>query len=345
MPERERLEARGIAAALAQHAESIAADVLGPPTMRRGYERRWGRKGSLKLEVAGPWRGRWQCFDPGDPAFGASPRHGDMLDFVRLGLRLASLPDAIHWAQVRLGRDRVCPIAPATRKPPAPALDRALTMPDSDQGRRIAIALRIWEAAQPLPGSPAEKYLQGRGLIELPETVGEVLRFHPHCPRGAGPAAEYLPALVGLLHDVRSNHPCGIRRIFLARDSANRWCKIEDGAEKMALGRKAGAAVKLTPDEDVTLGLCIAEGIENALSLICEGLAPVWACGDADNVRTLPVLPGIEFLTVLADRDLAGLHAARTCATRWAEAGSRARVQPPNEVKDWNDALLRERAA
>jgi hypothetical protein len=266
-----------------------------------------------------------------------------MLDFVRLRLRLGSLPDAIRWAEDRLGMGGTCPIPPAIRKPTP---DRAPAAPAPDQARRIAAALRIWDAAQSLPGSPAEQYLQGRGLVGLPQTVGEALRFHPRCPRGSGPGAEYLPALVGLLRDARGNQPCGIRRIFLAGDGASGWRKIEDGAEKMALGRAGGAAVKLTPDEDVTHGLAIAEGIESALSLLVrtpgrEPWAPVWAAGGAGNIGAFPVLAGIECLTVLADRDAsgAGLKAARRCATRWAAEGHEVHVIPPRNAKDWNDVV------
>jgi hypothetical protein len=50
---------------------------------------------------------------------------------------------------------------------------------------------------------------------------------------------------------------------------------------------------------------------------------PIWACGCDDNVRSFPILSGIEHLTILADNDAkgAGQEAARDCAKHWAAAG------------------------
>ena len=59
----------------------------------------------------------------------------------------------------------------------------------------------------------------------------------------------------------------------------------------------------------------VAEGIESALSL-AWAFVPVWACIDAGNLAALPVLDGIEALTIAADNDPAGQAAAQTCATR-----------------------------
>ena len=109
----------------------------------------------------------------------------------------------------------------------------------------------------------------------------------------------------------------------------------------MALGRAGGACVKLAPDEDVTHGLFLAEGVETALAAIRAGLAPVWAAGDAGHLRSFPVLGGIECLTVLADRDAGGtgVEAARGCAARWTAAGREVRIIPPRSAKDWNDVV------
>ena len=47
---------------------------------------------------------------------------------------------------------------------------------------------------------------------------------------------------------------------------------------------------------------------------------------DADNLDLLPVLDGIEALTILADDDDAGRDAARKCAARWQAVGCEARI-------------------
>ena len=55
---------------------------------------------------------------------------------------------------------------------------------------------------------------------------------------------------------------------------------MPDGSNpKRMLGRAAGAAIKLSADADVTMGLGIAEGIETALSILSAGWRPVWREG------------------------------------------------------------------
>jgi putative DNA primase/helicase len=103
--------------------------------------------------------------------------------------------------------------------------------------------------------------------------------------------------------------------------------------------------VRLMPDEEVTGGLGIAEGIETALSVMQGfGWRPVWAATSAGMIRSLPVLPGIEALTIFADADGAGMAAATACAARWKDAGAEARIVAAPAGQDFNDAL-RERAA
>jgi hypothetical protein len=62
----------------------------------------------------------------------------------------------------------------------------------------------------------------------------------------------------------------------------------------------------------------------------------VWACIDAGNLAALPVLDGVEHLTIAADNDAAGQAAAQTCATRWAAAGRTVTVtvQRQNDLND-----------
>jgi putative DNA primase/helicase len=97
--------------------------------------------------------------------------------------------------------------------------------------------------------------------------------------------------------------------------------------------------VRLWPDEEVTLGLCVAEGIETALTA-AAGFGLAWACLDAGNLAALPVLPGIESLTIIADHDQAGIKAADECQSRWLEAGVEVRMwMAPAEGDDFNSYI------
>jgi hypothetical protein len=104
----------------------------------------------------------------------------------------------------------------------------------------------------------------------------------------------------------------------------------------------AGGCIRLWPDEAVTVGLGVAEGIESALSL-AWAYTPVWALIDAGHLSKFPVLDGIESLVIARDQDQAGIKAASECATRWARAGREvlATSQAQNDV---NDVLLAEAA-
>jgi hypothetical protein len=141
--------------------------------------------------------------------------------------------------------------------------------------------------------------------------------------------------MVALLRDIHTNEPCGIHRTFLNANGT----KIE----KKMLGRAKGAAIKLSPDEDVTHGLHIGEGIESTLSFMMAGYAPAWALGSAGSIEAFPVLPGIEALTIFTENDRASERAANVCADRWLEADREVTLATPQHG-DGND-ILKEVAA
>ncbi|MCE9521483.1 MAG: toprim domain-containing protein [Alphaproteobacteria bacterium] len=205
-----------------------------------------------------------------------------------------------------------------------------------DDARRTRYALSVYRETVPIAGTPAERYLLGPRGIAKPKRWPADLRFHPACPRGA----ERLPAMVALMRDIVSDAPRGVHRTFLKPDGSS---KNTDGGEaaKMMLGPSAGAAVKLTPDAEVTLGLGIAEGIETALSVWGLGW-PMWSCLSVGTIAKFPVLKGIEALTIFADHDekAAGEKGARACEARWVKAGAEVRiVLPKRDGTDWNDVL------
>ena len=116
-------------------------------------------------------------------------------------------------------------------------------------------------------------------------------------------------------------------------------------------GRKVGKAknlcpagiVRLTPDEDVTHGLLLAEGLETALAALSKGLRPAWSTGSTSIMAKMPVLGGTESITILADNDKngAGERAAREAGRRWKEAGRVVRVWISPTRGDFNDILMR----
>jgi Toprim domain/CHC2 zinc finger len=199
-------------------------------------------------------------------------------------------------------------------------------------------ALRLWRQAVDPRGTIVEAYLRNR-CLELPgEAANEAIRFHPDCPFGTG-SSSARPAMVCLVRNIVSNDPRGLHRTALAPDGTAIKC---DGKTfRMSLGTIAGGAIKLDPDEDVALGLCIGEGVETCLSGRQIGLQPVWSAVSTGGVANFPVLPGVDGLHIFAENDANGASAkaVEACARRWYEACRDVIVVEPDTAKDLNDEL------
>jgi putative DNA primase/helicase len=317
-----------IAARLADRIEDLAHLLTGGESSTlHGDRRRFRGKGSLVITVHGPQRGTWFDHDPpasGRPVSANGAAGGDALDLVA-HLRGCDRADAAAWARGWLGLSDGGEVRALPPRPVAPPERPRAASGTGDHARRT------WREAVPATGTLVETYLASRGLT-LPADAP--IRFHPACPRGA----ERLPAMVALMTDPATGGPCGVHRTLLRADGGGK----ADGTAKMMLGN--AGVIRLVPDEDVTLGLGVAEGIETALSVMKGfGWRPVWAATSAGGIRAFPVLPGVECLTVFADPEEAGMAAAEACADRWQAAGREARIcHPP--AGDFND-LVREVAA
>jgi phage/plasmid primase-like uncharacterized protein len=193
---------------------------------------------------------------------------------------------------------------------------------------------KIWDQCKPISGV-ALRYLEARGCVVPP--AHSDLRWHPslkHPISGTSHAA-----LVALITDALTGVRMSLQRTWICADGTK--ASVDPPRMLLKGHRKAGGVVRLWPDEAVSQGLAIAEGIETALSA-AHAFTPVWACVDAGNLAEFPVLHGIAELFVVADNDAVGMLAAKKCALRWALAGVRAKtVTPPEPGTDLNDTLMR----
>ena len=211
---------------------------------------------------------------------------------------------------------------PGTRQAPATAAMRHEVL--SREGRAR------WAACSPIYGA-ALAYLQSRRCV-IPPADGD-LRCHTallHWPSG------YVgPALVALVTDAVTREPLTLHFTWVRQDGTK--APIDPPRLLLPRHRKAGGVVRLWPDEAVTMGLGVAEGVETALSL-AHAYTPAWACLDAGNLAALPVLAGVESLLIAADHDPAGIKAADACAQRWADSGREVGLIVPDVAKaDVND--------
>ena len=75
------------------------------------------------------------------------------------------------------------------------------------------------------------------------------------------------------------------------------------------------------------------------------GLRPAWAVGSAGAIGKLPVLDGVECLTVFGEPDEANAKAIRECGKRWRDAKRIVLVNRAVGGGDLNDALQRRAAS
>jgi hypothetical protein len=114
---------------------------------------------------------------------------------------------------------------------------------------------------------------------------------------------------------------------------------------RMMLGPTAGCVIRLWPDECLTDGLVIETVLAAATNIVHldTHLFPAWALTTAGLMASMPVIAGIETLTILVDadtKDRAGQTAASRCATRWNRAGREVELptparQPPIRLEDY----------
>ncbi|WP_240700516.1 MULTISPECIES: DUF7146 domain-containing protein [Sphingobium] len=190
-------------------------------------------------------------------------------------------------------------------------------------------ALRVWDASNPIAGTPAATYLVNRFLVP----PWRDLRYNPRTPLGRGRAAVFRPALIAA---VREGHRIvAIHRTFLDPVAA---LKANDLADpRMMLGRPGRGAVQLAP-ATTTLGL--AEGIETALAAMHLHRIPVWATLGAERAAHVLLPSRLERLVLLFDRDVAGWKANRQIRLAHQHTGLKVfSPWPPVPHNDWADVL------
>jgi phage/plasmid primase-like uncharacterized protein len=205
-----------------------------------------------------------------------------------------------------------------------------------------AYALGWWNEGVGVWGTPAQMYLTSRrcdGMFPIDRDA--VFRFHPSCVFGRG---KRMPCLLSLLRNVQTDEPQAVHRTALTPDGD----KIDQEIDRMTLGPKAGAAIKLWPQSCIRDRLVVGEGLETTLAPALHAddcgsrLDPAWSLVDASGIRSLQPIPGVNTLIILVDNDASGTgqKAAQECAERWNKAGRNViRLTPKIQGTDFNDVI------
>lgn len=203
--------------------------------------------------------------------------------------------------------------------------------PDNAALWRRQRALEIWDRARPLPGTPAQHYLQERGL----PGYNSELRYLARTPIGTDRGLRYRPALIAAVREDRGL--VAIQRNFLDISIPAKARDLEN--PKMALGMPGLGAVRLMPAGD-TLG--IAEGIETSWSASLLLGIPVWAALGSERFGQVAIPEHVTTLIVLPDPGKAGRRADALAREAHAKPGRVIEtLWPGRGWNDWNDVWLR----
>jgi DNA primase len=250
---------------------------------------------------------------------------GDVIDFVR-AIQGCGFLDAIHWIS-----GTIPAVAVSRNRARAKKIDLARGL------MTITYARFQWQAAVPIEGTPAERYLRLRGIKgSIPPTLkyGIVPLWIDPMTGNKGPENH---ALIAACQDV-TGRVTGIHKTLLRADGQLAQVR----APKQSLGQIRGGAVRLGPEASEVI---VCEGPEDGLT-IHELLpsTPVWVALGTGNMPVMMLPPGIKRVLVAGDNDAPGRAAVeRACEAFRAQGRHAAAIFPGNAFGDFNDQL-RDRA-
>lgn len=331
-----------------------------------------GASESAWVYLSGPKVGHW--IDCGNAA--AGEERGDMLDLLRLKLGL-SAGDAFKEAKRRLGMPVGGPVVAMSQaekqRRAAEAQARAEAREREEAAEREKKAKRarfLWIGAQPIAGTPAARYLKGRGLRPGREGVfPNSYRFAPEAFHGE--LREKLPAMVMCIVTAEGQH-IGTHRVFLSQDDAGRWGKLRrtyrarnkagewcdmPATVKMVLGNfwggfipvnkgKSGKSMRDMPEGEP---IYVCEGPEDAVAIrMIKPEARIICSVSLPNIGAIVLPRQARELVIVADRDdkPTAQDALEVAIAKQQARGIRvSTVMPPAEVngckvKDINDWVL-----
>lgn len=242
----------------------------------------------------------------------------------------------------------------ASKKPlPEPAAQAPSTeVPSAESERHREAIEKLWVIAKPIEKNsnkalPVLRYFEKRGLGRA-QWSDDALRFVPNAiyrfVRDGDP--ECWPALIAAVRKV-DGRLVTLHRTFLTEEGSK--APVETVKKLMALpdGETInGASIQLgTPGDK----LCVAEGIETALSVQYATGLPCWCALSANGLKTVEIPKSVSTVLIFADKDKSetGAQAAEALRKRMVEEGRFAVIiNIPDAIPsgskgiDWNDVLL-----
>jgi putative DNA primase/helicase len=197
-----------------------------------------------------------------------------------------------------------------------------------------AAALRLWDDARSIEGTPAEAYLELRGI----SARSAQLRYHSSAPFGPRPLTELRPALLAAVRD--QSGLVAVHRSFI---DPGTFGLAPVSNPRRGLGRFGSGAVRLG---GISARLGLAEGIETALSATALFGVPCWATLGTERFGRIALPPEVCELVLFLDHDCGGRRAERLARETFGHIPRLKALYPERAGEDWNDVLrsrLRER--
>lgn len=312
-----------VVARLDERPRDLARRLLGEPNraLSSKSQLRFGRKGSIAVELEGPNRGQWYDHENGIG--------GDGLALIchKLGLSNGAACDwAIYW----LGLDRraanQAPRAEPTAAPAAAAPTGGSTHADAKAAKVAGILQQCLEPA----GTCVDAYLHSRSITARP--LPRSIRYRPNAYGRYG-------ALVALATDA-AGEVTAVQQIYLTADGRKAPLKVQKRTNKARDDWSETSAVRLAGTSPIVL----VEGVETALSVWQATGYETWACLGIANIGRAPVPSGARPI-VARDGDVPGSkadHQIRRAIAVLSDQGREVLVAEPPLGKDFNDILVEE---
>ena len=218
--------------------------------------------------------------------------------------------------------------------------DDAVEAPSKSVDTTSDEVARKFEELEPVKGTLAETYLNGRGIEEF----GTSLRFDPkfhvasYASKYGKSAFNGKPCMVAPIHS-RSGDIVAVLVTALKRDGSGKFFE-KNPRRQLGSSSGMGAAIRLDRGD---VKMLFAEGVETALSGSVIAALPAWASNGTGGMKSLVPPPECEEAIILGDNGDPGHRAAEEFAARLLHSGLRVRIAYPAEkFSDWNDALCAE---
>lgn len=153
------------------------------------------------------------------------------------------------------------------------------------------------------------------------------------------------PAMFAAVRDL-DGRLVTVHRTFITKEG--RKANLEQPKRLMRLADGdtiTGCAIRFGNPKNV---LCLAEGIETALSVVAATGLPCWSTSSANGMKTVRIPESVRSVFIFADRDASevGMQAAKALAARLEAEGRAVRIllpepRVPTDAKgiDWNDVI------